>query len=97
MGAAAGAVFAGRVADRMGRLAMMKLSATLFFICGLGAGLASSIWMFVIFHTVGGIGIGFGSVAARRTSPKSRPRVSAAASVHCSSSPSCAAFSDPWR
>jgi sugar porter (SP) family MFS transporter len=64
MGAAAGAVFAGRVADRMGRLAMMKLAATLFFICGLGAGLASSIWMFVIFHTVGGIGIGFGSVAA---------------------------------
>ena len=64
MGAAAGAVFAGRFADRIGRLAMMKLSATLFFICGLGAGLASSIWMFVIFHTVGGIGIGFGSVAA---------------------------------
>jgi len=64
MGAAAGAVFAGRFADRMGRLAMMTLSATLFFICGLGAGLASSIWMFVIFHTVGGIGIGFGSVAA---------------------------------
>ena len=64
MGAAAGAVLAGRVADRMGRLAMMKLAATLFFICGLGAGLASSIWMFVIFHTVGGIGIGFGSVAA---------------------------------
>ena len=64
MGAAAGAVFAGRFADRMGRLAMMTLSATLFFICGLGAGLASSIWMFVIFHTVGGIGIGIGSVAA---------------------------------
>ena len=52
------------VADRMGRLAMMKLSATLFFICGLGAGLASSIWMFVIFHAIGGIGLGFGSVAA---------------------------------
>src|SRR3984957_1916393 len=64
MGAAVGAVLAGRIADRMGRRAMMKLAATLFFICGLGAGLASSIWMFVIFHTVGGIGIGFGSVAA---------------------------------
>jgi sugar porter (SP) family MFS transporter len=64
MGAAAGALLAGRIGDRMGRLAMMKLAATLFFICGLGAGLASSIWMFIIFHTIGGIGIGFGSVAA---------------------------------
>src|ERR1700741_89716 len=64
MGAAAGAVFAGRVGDRMGRLAMMKLSAILFFICGLGAGLASSIWMFIVFHAIGGIGLGFGSVAA---------------------------------
>jgi sugar porter (SP) family MFS transporter len=36
----------------------------LFLICGLGAGLASSIWMFIIFHTIGGIGIGLGSVAA---------------------------------
>ncbi len=64
MGAAAGAVFAGRVADRMGRLAMMRLAAACFFVCGLGAGLASSIWLFIIFHTIGGIGIGFGSVAA---------------------------------
>ena len=64
MGAAVGAVFAGRVGDRIGRLAMMKLSAILFFICGLGAGLASSIWMFIVFHAIGGIGLGFGSVAA---------------------------------
>jgi MFS transporter, SP family, sugar:H+ symporter len=64
MGAAIGAVLAGRIADRMGRLAMMKLSAVLFLICGLGAGLASSIWIFIVFHTIGGIGIGLGSVAA---------------------------------
>jgi sugar porter (SP) family MFS transporter len=64
MGAAAGAVLAGRIADRMGRLAMMKLAAISFFICGLGAGLANSIWMFVIFHTIGGIGVGLSSVAA---------------------------------
>jgi MFS transporter, SP family, sugar:H+ symporter len=64
MGAAIGAVLAGRIADRMGRLAMMRLSAVLFLICGLGTGLASSIWMFIIFHTIGGIGIGLGSVAA---------------------------------
>jgi MFS transporter, SP family, sugar:H+ symporter len=64
MGAAVGAVVAGRIADRMGRRAMMKLAAVLFFVCGLGAGLASSIWMFIIFHTIGGIGIGLSSVAA---------------------------------
>ena len=64
MGAAAGAVLGGRIADRMGRLAMMKLAATSFFIGALGAGLASSIWVFVICHIIGGIGIGFGSVAA---------------------------------
>jgi MFS transporter, SP family, sugar:H+ symporter len=64
MGAAAGAVIAGRIADRMGRLAMMKLAAASFFVCGVGAGLASSIWMFAVFHIIGGIGIGIGSVAA---------------------------------
>ncbi|HEY4794319.1 MAG TPA: MFS transporter, partial [Mycobacterium sp.] len=64
MGAAVGAVLAGRIADRMGRRAMMKLAAVLFFVCGLGAGLASSIWMFIIFHTIYGIGIGMSSVAA---------------------------------
>jgi MFS transporter, SP family, sugar:H+ symporter len=64
LGAAIGAVLAGRVADRTGRLAMMQLSAVLFLICGLGTGLASSIWIFIVFHTIGGIGIGLGSVAA---------------------------------
>jgi MFS transporter, SP family, sugar:H+ symporter len=64
MGAAAGAVIAGRIADRVGRPAMMKLAATFFLACGLGAGLANDIWMFVIFHTIGGIGIGVASVAA---------------------------------
>ena len=64
LGAAIGAVLAGRIGDRMGRVAMMKLSAASFFICGLGAGLASSIWMFIVFHLICGIGIGFSSVAA---------------------------------
>jgi MFS transporter, SP family, sugar:H+ symporter len=64
LGAAIGAVWAGRIGDRLGRLAIMKLSAVSFFVCGLGAGLASSIWMFVVFHLIGGIGIGFSSVAA---------------------------------
>jgi MFS transporter, SP family, sugar:H+ symporter len=64
IGAAAGAVIAGRISDRMGRLATMKLGAMLFFLCGVGAGLASSIAMFSVFHAIGGIGIGVASVAA---------------------------------
>jgi MFS transporter, SP family, sugar:H+ symporter len=64
LGAAVGAVWAGRIGDRLGRLSMMKLSAASFFVCGLGAGLAPSIWMFIVFHLIGGIGIGFSSVAA---------------------------------
>jgi MFS transporter, SP family, sugar:H+ symporter len=81
MGAAAGAVIAGRIADRTGRLAMMKLAAALFFVCGLGAGLAGNIWMFVIFHTIGGIGIGFAFVAvpayiAEISPPRFRGRLS---------------------
>jgi MFS transporter, SP family, sugar:H+ symporter len=64
LGAAIGAVWAGRLGDRMGRVVMMKLSAASFFVCGLGAGSAINIWMFIVFHLIGGIGIGFSSVAA---------------------------------
>jgi MFS transporter, SP family, sugar:H+ symporter len=81
MGAAVGAVIAGRIADRTGRLAMMKLAAALFFACGLGAGLAGNIWTFIIFHTIGGIGIGFAFVAvpayiAEISPPRFRGRLS---------------------
>lgn len=62
LGAAVGATIAGRMADRTGRLAMMKLAAALFLACGLGTGLASSIAMFITFHVVGGLGIGVASV-----------------------------------
>jgi sugar porter (SP) family MFS transporter len=64
LGAALGAVWAGRIGERLGRLSILKLSAASFFVCGLGAGLATSIWMFIAFHLIGGVGIGFSSVAA---------------------------------
>jgi sugar porter (SP) family MFS transporter len=64
LGAAAGAITAGRIADRMGRRSMMKLAATLFFVCGLGTGLAGTIWIFVACHAVGGFGIGMASVVS---------------------------------
>jgi sugar porter (SP) family MFS transporter len=64
LGAAAGAMTAGRLADRIGRLAVMKIAAVLFFISAIGAGLAGSVWLIVVFRIVGGIGVGVASVIA---------------------------------
>ena len=64
LGAAAGAIYAGRLADRVGRLAVMKLAAVLFFVSALGTGFAQSLWMLVVFRIVGGLGVGAASVIA---------------------------------
>jgi sugar porter (SP) family MFS transporter len=64
LGAAAGAMTAGRLADRIGRLAVMKIAAVLFFISAIGTGLAANIEMIVLFRIVGGIGVGVASVIA---------------------------------
>jgi SP family sugar:H+ symporter-like MFS transporter len=64
LGAALGAVTAGRIADRIGRIAVMKLAAVLFFISAIGTGLATSVWLVVVFRVVGGIGVGVASVIA---------------------------------
>ncbi|MGV0992416.1 MAG: sugar porter family MFS transporter [Mycobacterium sp.] len=64
LGAAAGAMTAGRLADRIGRIAVMKIAAVLFFISAIGAGLAGSVWLIVAFRIVGGIGVGVASVIA---------------------------------
>ncbi|MGV0790988.1 sugar porter family MFS transporter [Mycolicibacterium sp. XJ1819] len=64
IGAALGAVVAGRLADRIGRLSVMKIAAVLFFISAFGTGLAVNVWMFGIFRVVGGIGVGVASVIA---------------------------------
>ena len=64
LGAAVGAMTAGRLADRIGRIAVMKIAAVLFLISAIGAGLATSVWMIVVFRIVGGIGVGVASVIA---------------------------------
>src|SRR6478609_227366 len=79
LGAALGAVTAGRLADRIGRLAVMKIAALLFLISAIGAGLSynlvgtnddhylglpSGVWMLVVFRIIGGIGVGVASVIA---------------------------------
>jgi sugar porter (SP) family MFS transporter len=64
IGAALGALVAGRLADKIGRLSVMKLAALLFFISAFGTGLAADVWIFGIFRVVGGIGVGVASVIA---------------------------------
>ena len=79
LGAALGAVTAGRLADKIGRIAVMKIAALLFLISAIGAGLSynlvgtnddhylglpSGVWMLVLFRIIGGIGVGVASVIA---------------------------------
>lgn len=64
IGAALGAVVAGRLADKIGRLSVMKLAALLFLISAFGTGLATNVWMFGVFRVVGGLGVGVASVIA---------------------------------
>ena len=64
IGAAAGALTAGRIADRLGRLSVMKIAAVLFLISAIGTGLANHVWMFIAFRVIGGIAVGVASVIA---------------------------------
>lgn len=64
LGAAVGAMTAGRLADRIGRLSVMKLAAVLFFISAIGTALSPNIWLVVIFRVIGGIAVGVASVIA---------------------------------
>ena len=64
LGAAAGALLAGRLADHIGRLMVMRIAAILFFVAALGTGLAPSLWVLVLFRIIGGLGVGIASVIA---------------------------------
>ena len=64
LGAAAGAMSAGRIADRFGRLRVMQIAAVLFLISALGAGFSTSVGMLIVFRIIGGLGVGIASVIA---------------------------------
>ncbi len=64
LGCAAGAWFAGPIADRVGRIRVMLLAATMFLISAIGSGLAFAAWDLTIWRIVGGLGIGAASVIA---------------------------------
>jgi len=64
LGAAAGALLAGRLADHIGRLMVMRIAAILFFVAAIGTGFAWDLWVLVLFRIVGGLGVGVASVIA---------------------------------
>ncbi|MDT5068995.1 MAG: hypothetical protein QOK02_5150 [Mycobacterium sp.] len=75
LGAAAGAMSAGRIADRIGRISVMKIAALFFLVSAFGTALAPNVEVVVLFRIVGGIGVGIASVIApayiAETSPPS--------------------------
>jgi SP family sugar:H+ symporter-like MFS transporter len=64
LGSAVGALIAGRLADRLGRLFAMRSAAVLFFFSALGSGFAWSLGSLAAFRIVGGIAVGIASVIA---------------------------------
>ncbi|MFB4192852.1 sugar porter family MFS transporter [Streptomyces carpaticus] len=64
LGAALGAMVAGRLADRIGRIGVMQLAAALFFVSGLGSMLPFAVWDLAFWRVVGGVAIGMASVIA---------------------------------
>ncbi len=61
-GCAVGAFFAGRLADRWGRRSVLLVSAMLFLLSAIGAGLASNSVVFIIARLLGGFAVGAASV-----------------------------------
>jgi MFS transporter, SP family, sugar:H+ symporter len=64
LGSAVGAWFAGQLADRIGRLWVMRLTAVVFVISSILTGLAFSVVDFTIWRFIGGVAIGAASVIA---------------------------------
>ncbi|GGX80771.1 sugar porter family MFS transporter [Streptomyces hiroshimensis] len=62
IGCAIGAATAGRLADRIGRIRVMQISATLFTISAVGSALPFALWDLAFWRILGGIAIGMASV-----------------------------------
>jgi SP family sugar:H+ symporter-like MFS transporter len=64
LGSAAGALLAGRLADRYGRVAAMVVASVLFTISAIGSGFPVTIWDFIVWRILGGLGVGIASAVA---------------------------------
>lgn len=64
LGAAAGALLAGRLAERFGRLYVMRVAALLFLISAFVTGFAPNLELLIVGRVIGGFGVGMASVIA---------------------------------
>lgn len=64
LGCAVGAMVAGALSDRWGRLRVMLLGAIMFFVSSIGAALTFSVPDLILWRVVSGLGIGIASVVA---------------------------------
>ncbi|QEW03686.1 sugar porter family MFS transporter [Microbacterium lushaniae] len=64
LGCVAGAILAGALSDRFGRLKVMMLGAVLFLVSSVGSGLTFSVPDLIVWRVIGGLGIGIASVVA---------------------------------
>lgn len=64
LGCAAGAFFAGTLADKFGRRSLLIVSALLFIVSAWGSGIATGASEFIIYRIIGGLAVGAASVLA---------------------------------
>lgn len=64
LGSAIGAFYAGKIADRYGRVKAMVVASVLFTISAIGSGLPVGIWDFTFWRVLGGLAVGAASVIA---------------------------------
>ena len=64
LGCAAGAFFAGHMADIYGRRRLLQLAAAFFLVSAWGSGVADSSLEFVLYRIMGGLAVGAASVLA---------------------------------
>lgn len=64
LGSAIGAFYAGKIADRYGRVKAMVVASVFFTISAIGSGLPFTIWDFIFWRVLGGLAVGAASVIA---------------------------------
>jgi MFS family permease len=62
LGSAFGAAFAGRLADRLGRIRVMQIAAALFAVGAVGSSMPNDIWALGSWRVLSGIAIGLASL-----------------------------------
>ena len=62
LGCAVGALLAGGLAEKWGRLKVLRVSAVFFFVSAWGSGIAESSLPFVVYRVLGGFAVGAASV-----------------------------------